>query len=254
MFCSSCGNQLPEGSTFCPSCGTPVNSASASEEFENTTSEQTYAGDSQYNSQQYTNDSQYGNQQYTNDNQYSGQQYANNYQYGGQQYDSMQGRLNYKKRVLPFKITSAILNLIAVLAVAFSSLAAIGFSSTGFSDIYAEEWVEGFDTFGIIGVIAAVVGIILVILGFALPAKGGVACNLVNNIVLAAVSVWGVILASGLYSDVKEYSELVQYFGGESQEAKNGAVGLMAFFIAPLIFAAISLILSVVGLTRKKNY
>ncbi len=57
MFCSHCGNQMDDGASFCPKCGTPVDAAAAAAPVEQPVTpapepQQQYAGQQQYAAQQ----------------------------------------------------------------------------------------------------------------------------------------------------------------------------------------------------------
>lgn len=262
MFCGSCGAELPDNSEYCKKCGCRLSDQKVEDSFEN--KDEVNSSDSineNDNSQNYqtSNEQQYNggyanqpnNGQFNNVYGQYNRGYANQ-GYGSNYTDAQMSRIVYKRKVLPFKLVAAIMNLISTAVLLLATAASIGYTTDEFYDIYIPDWLRGFEEYGIVGLIVIAFGFVLVILGVALPAKGGVVCNLINTIAHSIIGIWGMALSFRLLADINDF---VDKMGGlyDGKDAKNGAVGLIAFCIFALMLQFISLIMSIIGLTRKKD-
>lgn len=158
MFCTFCGKEMKEGVVFCTFCG--------KRKMENDTDTQVFQNEinreqetvSSYNSeeQQTTENSynNYGSNIYNennhqnannsynsmgNNNGYN-QGFNSGYQNNNLNYGQFNGRYNispeqiYKRSVLPFKIVSAVLNLISLILLAMIGLVAVALGEDSFKE------------------------------------------------------------------------------------------------------------------------
>lgn len=188
--------------------------------------------------------------------------YQNQYQYGNQytnqgyrppmnnSYGITPEKL-YKRSILPFKIVSAIMNLLTLGALAIISLVAIALEEEDFNEYFKSSWVDGFQTYGFIAFFLVFALFILVILGFALPAKAGVSMNLLASFAGLALLIWGMVLFTGLLSKVNHY---INDFGLlYKEDAKPLTIFMMAICIVAIFMQIISLLFSFIGLAKKKT-
>lgn len=245
MFCLSCGKELKEGTIFCTGCGRRIEE-----------------GDVAANPREYAQSTppQTANPQIVNQ---QGQNYQSlNHQYGysysrqgyGQPVNGygMTPYKIYKRNILPYKIVSAILNLISVVVISLIALMAVAFEEEEFSDYFKSGWVEGFQTYGFIAFLITLVLIIFVILGFALPAKAGVGINLITSITCMILAIWGIVLNVVLLTRVNEFISKIGYVYNDEVKPILGmtiAMGAVSLFLQ-----IISLVFSCIGMTKKKIY
>lgn len=279
MFCLSCGKEFKEGTLFCTGCGRKIEESDVeayeSEEAQNTSpqtanqqivnqQEQNYQSmnnqipvqnntNQQYSSQQSNNKQIYG---MNNINRQQGQPYG--YPYSNQGYRQPGNGYGitpekiYKRSVLPYKIVSALLNLISVVAVSIIALLAVAFEEEEFSHYFKFSWVEGFQAYGFIAFLITLVLIIFVILGFALPAKAGVSMNLITSITCTILAIWGIILNAVLLSKINNYIRNIGFVYDD--EVKPVICMTIAMGVVALFLQIISFVFSCIGLTKKKNY
>lgn len=288
MFCLSCGKELKEGTIFCTGCGRKVEESDAeaneSEDVQNIppqTANQQSVNQQDWNYQsmnnQYDTNQQYSGQQY-NSQQYNSQQYnsqQNNKQiYGMNNIDRQQGQpygypysnqgyrqpVNnygisphkiYKRSVLPYKIVSAVLNLISVAGVSLIALLAVAFEEEEFSYYFKSDWVEGFQTYGFIAFLITLVLFIFVILGFAGPAKAGVGMNLITSIACTILAIWGVVLNGVLLSKINDYIREIGFVYNDDVKpilCMTIAIGVVVLFLQIISFS-----FSCIGLTKREN-
>ena len=93
----------------------------------------------------------------------------------------------------------------------------------------------------------------MAILGFSLPAKGGVTVNIITSVLCIIVGVWGAILSIGLFSKVNEFINGSMGFN-DREDKKNIALGRIFFFVGGLILQFISIVISMIGATRRKEF
>lgn len=255
MFCRVCGKEILEGSAYCSHCGTKVeckdSTAATLEESEETTSVlQPETKQSEPAMQQVQENWQAMQRQQAQDNRQAMQQpmyqaYPGN---GMQQQNPYELQRRYKASVAPFKIISAIANFLAMLFFGLVSLVAIGINVNDVKYAYHTEWVEGWDVYGAFGLISCLIIFVLFFLGLILPAKVGVTMNLISSLVLCIGLFTGFILSFSLLSDVR------LYYGSRAwnTDATSLVVGTIVFLVISLALELISLICSIIGLTRKK--
>lgn len=269
MICISCGKELKEGTLFCTRCGRVVNESDAvTYESENVQSVQSQTANHQTVNQQETNyqsmSNQIPNQQYNNQkiyglndiNHQQGQSYGYPYSNHGYRqpvngYGITPEKI-YKRSVLPYKIVSAILNLLSVAAIFIIAVVAIAFEEDEFNDYFKLSWVEGFQTYGFIALLISVVLFVFVILGFALPAKAGVGTNLLTSIAGMVLAVWGTVLYSVLLSKVSDYIRDIGYVYNDG--VKPGLCMMIAIGVMSIFLQMISFVFSCLGLARKKQF
>lgn len=279
MFCLSCGKELKEGTIFCTGCGRKVEESDAaayeSEDVQNIppqTANHQIVNQQDWNYQsmnnqipnQYNTNQQYGSQQCNNKqiygmnniNQQQGQPYG--YPYSNQGYRQPVNGYGitpeklYKRSVLPYKIVSAILNLISVAAVSIIALLAVAFEEEEFSHHFKFSWVEGFQAYGFIAFLITLVLTIFIILGFALPAKAGVGMNLITSITCTILAIWGIVLNVVLLSKINNYIRNIGFVYDD--EVKPVICMTIAIGAVSLFLQIISIAFSCMGLTKKKNY
>ena len=287
MFCTSCGKELKEGAAFCTRCGKPVkeNNTNVQTLQKEMTQETNQETNDNYNGQQsgeqqkqqtessnYDNSGQSVNSNYNNGNNSQPQNmnnvYSNvrsNYGYtpmmnnGYQNYNQNYGQFNnrynispeqvYKRSVLPFKLVSAILNLISLGLLAMIGLVAVALGEDSFKE-YKYSWVSGFKMYGYMTVLIGLVLFVFIILGFALPAKAGVAVNLITTIASTVLLVWGTLLYGRLLSQVNRYIHSIGYVYNEDVQAVT--ITFMVFGVMGIFFQIVSFILSCIGLTKRR--
>lgn len=203
----------------------------------------------------YQNNQNYG--QYNNgyqNNQNNGQ-YNNSYQ-NNRQYNkgySLTPHQIYKRRVLPFKIVSAVLNLFALFVLWMIGIVAVAVGSDSYKE-YRHNWITGFEVYGYITVILGLVLFVFIILGFALPAKAGVSFNLITTITCITFLIWGMVKYGVMLSKVNRYIHSLGYVSYYSEDAQSLAIGAMVFCVIAIFFQIISFVFSCLGLATKKNY
>lgn len=189
--------------------------------------------------------------------------YQNNGQYNnGYQNNQNNGQYNrynitpqqiYKRSVLPFKIVSAILNLFSLFILWMIGLVAVAVGSESYKE-YRHSWITGFEVYGYITVILGLVLLVFIVLGFALPAKAGVATNLITTITCTVFLIWGMVKYAVLLSKVNHYIHSIGYVTTYSDDAQSLAIGAIIFCVFAMFFQIISLVFSCLGLAKKKNY
>lgn len=275
MFCTFCGKELKEGAVFCTFCGrrkmendtdaqvfqNEINqeqetvSSYNSEEQQATENSYNNYGSNIYNENNYQNANN-GYNSTVNNNGYT-QGFNSGYQNNNLNYGQFNGRYNippeqiYKRSILPFKVVSAVLNLISLVLLAMIGLVAVALGEDSFKE-YRHSWVNGFSVYGYITVLLGIVLFIFIILGIALPAKAGVAVNLVTTIANTTLLIWGTVLYAFLLSKVNSYINRIGYVYDEDVQAVT--IVFMTMGIMGLFFQIISFILSCIGLSKKKNY
>ena len=224
MFCSYCGKEMPDESRFCPNCG-----ASLEKEvnYENSYAQPEYQQPVyQQPSYQQTQASP-----------------QNNY-------------LKYKKRVAPFKIISGVLNLLTLLPFGIMALALLGVSmgveGMEIVEKIDPDLVSGFGVCGVASLIFSVILFIVSIVAMIVPAKAGVICNLVSTLCYTVLLIWTVVLNSGL-TDVTNEINQFGFSSSSTEMVSNMALGLYVFIFIVGILQFISLVLSIIGMTIKKN-
>ena len=282
MFCTSCGKTLEEGAMFCTGCGKKIEMPNSSVADENVTESQVTPEEPKvvynaYNPNEEPKVSQGQPMGYSQPQQQFGgqpmgysqpqQQFGapqmgyTQPQYGNPQYgnpmnpvqNDYMNKMMYKKSVLPFKIVAAIMNLIALFFITLIGLASIGIGEAADDDYTFEiirEMTDGYSTLGFVTLGFAAVMFILVILGFALPAKGGLVASFINIVLGCTSAIWCIVLSAGVRSDLKEYFSIF----GSNSEADNLMVGMMVVGVIALIFYFISFIMCIIGFCKKKKY
>lgn len=231
MFCSSCGRELPDGSKFCSGCGMPIetNESNSQGEFQQTYSQQTY-----------------DNSAYS----------YNDYTYQQPQNSQKNDYIAYKKKVAPFKIIAAVINLLTTFTLGFMALAYIGVGA-GVEGMEIVETVDpgltsGFMVCGFAMLIFSAIMLIMSIVAMIIPAKAGVISNLIFTIICFVMLIWSVILnidLGGVANKLNPYGFSTE----SSQLVSDMAVGLYVFIFLNAAGQFISFILSVIGMMFKKN-
>ena len=205
-----------------------------------------------------------GNNGYASGNGYApnngmnpGQGYYPNQNYGQMPNGMYQGYSvdpykQYKRSVLPFKVTSGIMNLIAyfllTIPVIISAALAVADSELDY-EIRRISEVNSFSPYGYIALILMFPMFIFLILSFALPAKGGVGVSLTNAMFSLLIEVWGIILVSSADNKFEKYYG--RYYS--DSDTHMVCVGMNAFYIIAGIFTLLALVFAIIGLCKKKN-
>lgn len=160
-------------------------------------------------------------------------------------------RKRYKRRILPFKISAGIVNLAAYGAFFFVMVMGmiIAYDEDNVLFGYGPEIANvKFDFFAFFSVVVFAVALVLSILGFALPAKGGLIASVINSslIILAVLS--GAIPMSVLNDRLSRIYTIIY----KNSDAYIVYIGFMTFAVASIVLCLISLVISMAGLTRKK--
>lgn len=180
MYCSNCGTELREGTSFCPVCGKPVNQAQPNDaqQAEGRESDPYHYG----NNTQQTGSQESGPYHYGNNTQQTGGRESEPYQYGGQsQYNSRDtyGGDPYQYQQQPvrqepdgFAIASLVLGIVAFfLLPIIGGILAIVFGNKSIRE-------NGMNTMArvgrILGIVALVIYIVVIVLIIAVVAVVGI--------------------------------------------------------------------------------
>ena len=253
MFCTSCGRELPDGSKFCSGCGLPI---------ENVEVEKTVDNQSEDYSEQTYDNSAYSQNAY-NQNEYSQNGYSQNaynqnaYSYQQPQNPQKNAYIAYKKKVAPFKVIAAIINLLTTFTLGFMALAFIGIG-LGEEGMDAVEKVNsdvttGFMICGLALLIFSFIMFVASIVAIIVPAKAGVICNLIFTVITFIFLIWSVILNMDLSGVADTLSSPFGYSTESAQLISDMVVGLYVFIFLNAAGEFISFILSVIGMMFKKN-
>ncbi|MBQ4068045.1 MAG: zinc ribbon domain-containing protein [Lachnospiraceae bacterium] len=224
MFCTTCGRELPDGSKFCSGCGLPINNVEIEDTFNNPVED--YSQNNMYNQNGYTY-----------------QQTANEY-------------IAYKKKVAPFKVIAAIINLLTTFTLGFMALAYIGVGS-GVEGMDVVEKVDpnvstGFMICGFVLLIFSFFMLIASIVAIIVPAKAGVICNLIFTISCGILLIWSIVLnfkLGGVADKLNSYGISMD----STQLVSDMVVGLYVFIFLNAGGQFISFILSIIGMMFKKK-
>lgn len=160
-------------------------------------------------------------------------------------------RKRYKRQILPFKITAGIVNLAAYGAFFFVMVMGmiIAYDEDNVLFGYGPEIANiNFYFFAVISVVVFVASLVLSILGFVLPAKGGLIASVINSSLIIIAVLSGAIPMSVLNDRLSRIYTIIY----KESDAYIIYIGFMTFAVASIVLCLISLVLSIAGLTRKK--
>lgn len=166
----------------------------------------------------------------------------------------------YKRKVLPFKVTSAVLNLFSLGALIIIGFASILCEDEELRTYFSKDLVQGYGTYGKITLVSVLAVLIFAALGFALSAKAGVIMNLMTSIACTPLAIYGMVIFTKLLSAINKIIKIYRINPTRShtyrlKHYENFRIifgVVVAIIVIILIMQIISLISSCVGLTRKR--